>query len=112
MHAPHWAILAGLGALERREVADLLANFEATTTKPTSQNWAKVTWSTVPTLNCLRLYAGLEEHNNGPPEGRGGSPAAASLCRNPGIDRHYPLDRRLWDRMVKHEAGILAAPFI
>ncbi|WP_334543832.1 hypothetical protein [Rhizobium leguminosarum] len=31
MHVPPWAIMAGLGALERREVADLLANFEATT---------------------------------------------------------------------------------
>lgn len=31
MHVPHWAIMAGLGALERLEVADLLANFEATT---------------------------------------------------------------------------------
>ncbi|ANM04683.1 hypothetical protein AMC78_CH02597 [Rhizobium phaseoli] len=31
MRVPHWAIMAGLGSLERREVADLLANFEATT---------------------------------------------------------------------------------
>ncbi|ANL28665.1 hypothetical protein AMC90_CH02866 [Rhizobium phaseoli] len=31
MHVPPWAIMAGLGALERREVSDLLANFEATT---------------------------------------------------------------------------------
>ncbi|TCM67874.1 hypothetical protein [Rhizobium sp. BK068] len=31
MHVPPWAIMAGLGALERREVAGLLANFEATT---------------------------------------------------------------------------------
>lgn len=31
MDVPPWAILAGLGALERKEVADLLANFEATT---------------------------------------------------------------------------------
>ncbi|NEI50496.1 hypothetical protein GR217_22695 [Rhizobium leguminosarum] len=31
MHVPPWTILAGIGALERREIADLLANFEATT---------------------------------------------------------------------------------
>lgn len=31
MNVPSWTILAGLGALHRREVADLLANFEATT---------------------------------------------------------------------------------
>lgn len=31
MNVPSWTILAGLGALQRHEVADLLANFEATT---------------------------------------------------------------------------------
>ncbi|MFQ6238229.1 hypothetical protein [Sinorhizobium meliloti] len=31
MYVPPWTILAGLGALDRRELADLLVNFEATT---------------------------------------------------------------------------------